>query len=195
MRVGRVTMLLWAGALVAGSMGGCKCGKGGGDSAGGTLDTPPIVITNPEAPALVIDFPPRCRSRDTSLNTFIESTLKVAAQGDYDGFRQLFSMAYTPPSRQEFQRIWEAVEAIKVANVFGFAEVAGGQPAPDKYFLHALVNRRQADRKGRLKLDVVVLVFKETGQWRLGPAPKEVVDLILGADSQPADGPTSAPAR
>ncbi len=188
-------LLLWAGALVAGSTGGCKCGKGGGSTTGGTLDIPPIAVSDPQAPRLVIDYPARCRSRDASLNAFIESTLKVAAQGDYDGFRQLFSMAYRPPSRQEFQRIWEAVEAITVADVLGFVEVAGGQPAPDKYFLHALVDRRQPDRKGRLRLDVVVLVFKEAGQWRLGPAPKEAVDLILESSSQPAGGPASMPAK
>ncbi len=188
MKVGKLMTVLWTAALLVGSADGCKCGKDQGEKPSGPLDTPPIAVSNPQASAPDIVFPARWRSRDAAMNSFIESTLKVAAQGDYDGFRQLFGMANMPPSRQEFQRIWEAVEAITVAGVYGDG------PEPEKYFLHALVKRRQPDRKGRLTLNVVVTVFQEAGQWRLGPAPKEVVDLILESASRPASGPTSGPA-
>jgi hypothetical protein len=180
MKVRNAVSFLWIAALVAGSTGGCKCGKSKGGDSAGTLDSPSLVDANPTTPALTIDFPERWRSRDAVLNAFIESALKTAAEGDYDGFRQLFGTAYTPPPRQEFQHVWEAVSSITVAGLYG------DRPVPEKFFLHAVVDRRQPDRKKRLRLNVVVMVFQEAGRWRLGPAPKEVVDLIVKPASQPS---------
>lgn len=172
--------------MIAGGLGGCKCGKDKGSPTGGGLTSPPITDANPEASPLSIDFPPKWRSQDAAVNAFIESALTVAARGDYDGFRQLFAMLQSPPSRQEFQRVWEAVEAIRVAGLYGDG------PAPEKYYLHALVDRRQPDRKGRSTLNVIVMVFREAGQWRLGPASREVEEVILRAATQPATGPATS---
>jgi len=186
MRTCKLTLLLWMAALIAGGVGGCKCGKDKGGSTTGGLTNPAITEANPEVPPLSIDFPQKWRSQDEAINTFIESALKTAAKGDYDGFRQLFAMVHSPPSRQEFQRVWEAVEAIRVAGLYGDG------PVPQKYYLHALVDRRQPDRKGRLTLNVIVMVFREAGQWRLGPASREVEDVILRAATQPATGPATS---
>ncbi|GEM_PF-782858 len=187
-KIRKRALLLWVVACVVGGMGGCQCGKGDKKStspgpshrAGGEIDG----STKP----LRLDFPEQWRASDQEVNAFVESVLTIAAKGDYDGFRQLFAMTHTPPSRQEFQRAWEAIEGIRVSGLYG------DSPEPEKYYLHAVVDRRSPDGRGRTKLDRVVMLFKEAGRWRLGPAPGEVVDVIVRAASRPATWPASLPA-
>lgn len=187
MKTRSLVILLWLAALAVGATGGCKCGKSAGKVPSGGQGDGTGASDESAIPSPTIEFPQRWRAAEVPVNTFIDSALKVAATGDYDGFRQLFSLSYTPPTRQEFQRVWEAVESIVVTGLYG------DRPKPEKYYLHAVVNRRQADRKGRHKQDVVLMVYKEADQWRLGPASKEVRDLILAAASSPASGAASAP--
>jgi hypothetical protein len=170
-------------------MGGCKCGKQSAATSEDGIETLPIVVTNPDAPAPTVDFPPRWHAKDASLNAFIASALKIAAEGDYEGFRQLFGAAYPPTGRQEFQRVWHAVQDISVAGLYG------DRPDPEKYFLHAVVRRRGEDRKGRRKLDVVVMLYRESDRWRLGPATREIEEAILAASTQPASNPAATEAR
>jgi len=185
MQIHKLALFLWVVACIVGSAGGCKCGKSDRKPPSGGSGQQPITQADSGAQPLKLDFPEKWRASDQEVNAFVESVLTIAAKGDYDGFRQLFSMTHTPPSRQEFQRVWEAIEGIRVAGLYG------DKPEPEKYYLHAVVDRRGTDGKGQLKLDRVVTVFKEANHWRLGPAPSEAIDLILRAASQPA--PRSAP--
>jgi len=189
MEIFRRALLLWVAACVVGGMVGCKRGKSDQGSSSGGVGHEPTSEADTVTQPLTFDFPAQWRAPDPEVNAFVESVLTIAARGDYDGFRQLFAMAYTPPSRQEFQRAWEAIESIRVAGLYG------DRPGePEKYYLHAVVDRRDPDGKGRLRLDRVMVVFKEANRWRLGPAPGEVIELIVRAASQPATWPASFPA-
>lgn len=189
MEILRRALLLWVAACVVGGMGGCKRGENDKRSSSGGPGHEPASEADAVTQSLKFDFPIRWRASDPEVNAFVESVLTIAAKGDYDGFRQLFAMAYTPPSRQEFQRAWESIESIRVAGLYG------DRPGePEKYYLHAVVDRRDPDGKVRLKLDRVVVVFKEANRWRLGPAPSEVIELIVRAATQPATWPASFPA-
>lgn len=188
MEIRRRALLVWLVACVVGGMGGCKCGKSEKKSTSPDLSHQVSGEAEAGTRPLSLDFPERWRAPDKEVNAFVESVLTIAAKGDYDGFRQLFAMTHTPPSRQEFQRAWEAIEGIRVAGLYG------DRPEPEKYYLHAVVERRSPDGKGRLKVDRVVMVFREAGRWRLGPAPREAVDMIVRAASQPATWPVSFPA-
>ncbi len=175
-----VVKLVCAAAIAAGGMGGCKCRQDVGTGDEPRIETTPIAEEYPDVPTPKIDFPARWHSEDTTLNAFIDHALKVCGEGDYDGFRQLFGTEYTPTGRSDFERAWHAFSDIKVTRLFR------GPQDPPAYYLHVVVRRREPDRKGRRQRDAVVMVFREAGDWRLGPAPKEIVRKVLAASTRPA---------
>ena len=182
MTVNNIVRVAWGVALVAGSMGGCECGEDVLVKTGGRIDRETIAEKDPQAPRPGVVFPKKALTDDTTLNEFITKALEVCHRGDYDGFRQLFGTAYRPPDQRSFERVWAGVRDITVASIRG-----PGRETPPEYYAHAVVRLRQPDRKDRQKRDVVVKVFREAGDWRLGEAPKEIVRKILIASSRPAD--------
>ena len=180
MTVKHVVRLFWVAAIMGGSMGGCRCGQGGGAADGPTIKTPPIGEEDPNAPKPVVDFPKHLHSRDPTLNAFVDYALEVCARGDYDGFRQLFGTAYTPTSRSDFEQRWYAVRDLSVVSLYR------GPQDPPEYYLHVVVRWREPDHKGRAKRDAVVMVYREANEWQLGPAPKEIASKVLAASTRPA---------
>jgi len=181
MIVNKTVTLVWAALLAAGSMGGCECGRDVLVEDGVQLEHEKIIDKAPQAPRPDVVFPRGTLTGEPSLNKFIERALSVCADGDYDGFRRLFGTAYRPPDQADFEERWHGVQGIEIRSV------DLGKEDPPEYYVHALIRLREPDRKGRRKLDAVVRVFREGEAWRLGEAPKEVVERILVAATRPAD--------
>jgi hypothetical protein len=172
--------------LTGGIIGGCECKKGVEETA--TIDMPSISQENPSADRPVVQVPSHCKTKDPVLNQFIQTTLKSCAEGDYDSFRQACSTSFTPPSYDDFKRLWHGVEGITVVSVYQTPEES------PKYFVHATVHLRKPDSRERDKREAVVVIFKEAGDWRMAPPPKEIARKVLLADSQPAPGAATQPA-
>lgn len=187
--LGRLARLSCIVAVVGSSMGGCRCDQSTSTDQGPRIETEKIVEKSPQAPRPEVVFPERWHSTDASVNAFVRQALQVCAEGDYDGFRQLFGTTYTPPDQAEFERVWYAVRQITVAGFYR------GQQDPPEYYLHAVVQYRGPDRKGRTRRDAVVAIFQEAGQWRLAPAPTEVVRKVVAASTRPAHSPSAGDTR
>jgi len=120
------------------------------------------------------------------LNKFIQDALIICHQGDYDAFRQSFGTTYEPPSEVDFIRVWSNVAEIAVERV-----LADPREEFNRYYVLAKVRLRVADKKNRRQRDIPIMVYQEGGQWRLGPAPGEIIDRMRAAMSQPASAPVS----
>ncbi len=178
-----VVRILLAAAAVAGSMGGCECGKEEVGEDHNALDRPTITEENPQVERPNVYFPRDLMTEDVSLNKFVDKALNVCYEGDYDGFRQLFGASYKPPKETNFQAIWTQVRSVQVARI----EQHPGKEPP-VYYLHAVVRLRNPDSKGRTRRDIVIAIFPEAGQWRLGNAPEEVTRFMLGLSGTQASG-------
>ncbi len=178
-RWARAGMLL-ASAVICAS-GGCRCGRepGAGEAE---IDVPDIVAAQPDVDRPRVVFPASLQSDDPSLNEFIRRALGICERGDYDGFRQLFSIRTTPTSQKDFERVWLSVQEITVAGVYA------AKGSPDQFFVHAIVRYRKPDRKGRLTRDAALAVFKESGYWRIGPAPTGIIRKMRAAATQVSPG-------
>jgi len=180
-----VLKIIWIMALAACSIGGCECSRDVAVNPDTQIDLPPLAVENPQEPQPTVLFAPECRQEDATINKFIQDALTICHRGDYDAFRQLFGMAYEPTSESDFKRVWSNVAKIVVHRVHADDK----QDSPRYYVVFAKVRLRTADRENRLERDIPILVFQERGQWRLGPAPSEVIDRIRAAASQPATEP------
>lgn len=174
-----VSGLIVSGLMVAGSMGGCQCGRdvGVGDEERLARDT--IVEKNPQADRPNVNFPPALMTEDVSVNKFIQQALDVCYKGDYDGFRQLFSTSYKPTGQDDFERVWHGVRSIEVVRVEKHP-----RKDPPEYYVHAEVQLRKPDHQGRKRRDVVVMVVDESGEWRLGIAPAEIAKAMIAVENK-----------
>ncbi|MHC4444786.1 MAG: hypothetical protein ACYTF1_11725 [Planctomycetota bacterium] len=158
---------------VAGSMGGCECQRDVLVADGPEIEEPTMVELEPHAQRPMTHFSSDLHTEDVGLNKFVEKALTVCEQGDYDSFRQLFGTAYAPPEKQSFQRVWHNVRDIQVGKLLSARSNA------ELYYLHAVIRFRETDQKERTNRDLVLTIFKEEGDWRLGTASKEISNRIL----------------
>ncbi|UCD27855.1 MAG: hypothetical protein JSV03_12215 [Planctomycetota bacterium] len=169
---------LWAAFLIAGIMGGCECQRDVLVDEGPEIERPTMAEINPHAERPYTHFPSDLHTQDVSLNKFIEKALTICEEGDYDSFRQLFGTAYTPTEQKAFERVWHNVRDIRVINL------KSDKKKQKVYYLHAVVRLRKPDKKERQRGDLVIIIFKEAENWRLGPAPKEIVNQVLEIDEE-----------
>jgi len=187
MRTHSLLRMLWAAALVGFLTGGCRCSRDAAVDDGPEINKKPIIEEEPEAPRPGVLFPSHLRQPDPTLNAFVEQVLTICYQGDYDAFRQLFGTSYQPTGEVEFRRVWHGVRSVEVIRI-----QAGPQKEPH-YYLLAKVQLRAPDRRGRRERSVPVMVYKEGGQWRVGPPPQGVIDELRALETQPASGPATRP--
>ena len=173
-----MVILVWLVLVITGSMGGCECQRDVMVDDGPQIERPTMAEIDPHAERPYTQFSSDLRTDDVSLNKFVERALKICEEGDYDAFRQLFGTTYTPTEQKAFERVWHNVRDIRVGSL-NF-----GKNDSNVYYLHAMVRLRKPDRKKRQERDIVVTIFKEAGDWHLGPAPKEVVEKVLEINQQ-----------
>ncbi len=166
--------------VVAGNMGGCEC-RGTGEEDQAVIDQESLTKVDPEAKKPLTYYSPSAQVDDKSLNAFILRALKACEEGDYDAFRLLFGVAYTPPELEAFRRVWHGVKEIRIKRVFADQDEDDGR---ERYFAYGRVKYRQPDNRGRLERPFVLMVFKENEEWRMGLPSREVIARIRQAVSQ-----------
>ena len=172
--ISRIIVRLVSGMLVVtGSMGGCECQRDVLVEEGPVIEQPSMVEMDPRAERPRTHFSSDLHTEDVSLNKFIEKALTVCENGDYDSFRQLFGTAYTPTEKKSFERVWRNVRDIQIG------KLGSEKQNSDVYYLHAVVQFREPDSQERTKRDLVLTIFKEAGEWKLGPASKEIINKVL----------------
>lgn len=172
--------LTWVLATVG---AGCR---GSAENTEAEIDVVPLSHADPSAERPSVKFPPACQQADQALNAFVVRVLEVCEQGDYDGFCQFLGTTERPPTQEAFKRLWGGIREIEVKSV---RATEGEKP---QYFVHAIARLRKPDSEQRTERDIVIRIYRETDEWRISGAPKEITRKIIAADSQPASGPAGA---
>jgi len=189
MTIKHIFRIIWGMLLTSCIMGGCECQRDVIVDEGPTIDKPALADVNPQVERPYTHFPSELHTEDLGLNRFVENALKTCEKGDYDAFRQLFGTSYTPTEYEAFDRVWRNVGEIRVKGL------GTDKTKTDSYYLYAVVKLRKADDKDRVRRDAVLTIFKESGEWRLGPAPKEIVQKVLGNNQEAPNGRKSATSK
>jgi hypothetical protein len=153
----------------------------------------PTPSPTPEAVGL-LDFPTELRADDPTVNEFLIQAIQTCVDQDYDAFRLLWSAREEPISEQEFKRGWQANPKVYIKDL----RKGPTEEGEEFYAVRALV-RLDPDMVPEPERDIVMLLVKEGGKWRLAAAPRNVVKFMKGnangASDETADeaNPPSGP--
>lgn len=134
-----------------------------------------------------VDFPASLRVADESVNKAIDRAIEACFSGDYEAFRLLWSIRQNPPfTEQEFRFALKGGARVTVNRLQKFR-------TPEREVIYAVAGRVelfQPDIPNPVR-DVILLLVKESGQWRLAVAPGYVRKALENMDrSENADEET-----
>lgn len=131
------------------------------------------------SPASLVLFPPEVQADDPAVNAFIRKAINICVTKDetgkpnYDAFRLLWSALEEPLGEQEFLRGFAATQKVTILDVMK------RRTADDEivYLVHCLVelDPEQVPEPTR---DIVMLLRKENGQWRVATPPRKEVQAL-----------------
>lgn len=143
----------------------------GGTTGGGANDK------SRGLPRAELIFPADVRCDDDAVNRFVEDALSKAAGHDYEAFRGTWMTMDEPYAREQFERGWKSLRAIRVGLVqkirdpsdqsIGYAVYAVAELDPSEL---------PPDQPSRRR--VVLEVRKELDQWRLAH-PRDAVRAAI----------------
>jgi hypothetical protein len=146
---------------------------------------PEAAAPAPSTPGVTIDFPAELQPEDTEVTAFIRRVIETCNGGDYDAFRLLWSAKDDPFPRDAFERGWRAVQQVTIRDVQKLRRKAEGDVV---YGVHAsVVLDGSVPEPTR---EVVLLLVREMGQWRLARAPAALRKRFLGEDAEQESAPT-----
>lgn len=156
--------------------------------------------TAPSRREAVVEFPVEMQPDDPSVVAFVRQVVDTCVSGEYDAFRLLWSAREDPYPRDAFERGWRAVQRVTFVNVEKFRRRAEGDIA---YGVRARVELD--DSVSEPRRDVVFLIIREAGEWRLARPPAGLSEQLAGtpgaasdeagAATQPASRPAEPPDR
>ena len=156
------------------------CASGCDTSSSDAPDSAQAVSAALQKPAQVLIFPESMQVEDESVNAFVKKAMAACAKGDYGAFRLLWSARQEPLPQAEFDAGWKAVQAIRIRSLdhirMAVKSETGDEDLRDHYVFVAEVQfdpQRPAGRKEPTR-QVVLLMGKEQGQWRLARAPEKI---------------------
>jgi hypothetical protein len=189
--------ILFAALLAAGGAAGCRDRSSAADTQ--PSDAEEVDRINPrgaEPPEVI--FPAALRTDDESLNRFIDSVLGFCVKGEYGSYRLAVGSQYEPLPRKNFERAWRAVKEVRIRKILRVYEPTTRAADPSRtdvreelkhpiYCVHGTITLRDTQRTRPVR-EVVVLLIKEHGEWRLGPpAPLAVKHRIMGMEAPAGD--------
>lgn len=181
-------------ALLIAAVAACtSCGRE--DAPPGPTKPEPTALTATPQPALkkrpTYTIPRELLNEHAEVGRFVIQFLETCYAGDYQGYRNLVGRAFNPESEERFRTIYEAIESIVLDSI----EVVDVSDIPPPAYLvissvtfdpeHTVSLRRPHRR-------LAILVFREEGEWRMGPAPPR---FQPAEDLEPQDPARSAPAE
>lgn len=153
-----------------------------------------MIRTGDEPPPNIV-FPDAQRAEDPTVNEFLQGLMTSCAKGDYMAYRLAVASQYDPLPRANFERVWHAIKEVRIRRLMRVAgpSTRAADSAPDAgpkgpiYGVHATVTMRD-ERRAKAVREVVVLLVREAGEWKLGPpAPASVKYEIMGIQSPAGD--------
>lgn len=138
----------------------------------------PSPSSSPSAVKGQIDFPTSLRVADESVNEAIDRAIAACFSGDYEAFRLLWSIRQNPPfTEQEFKIALKGGANVTVNRVQKFRTI-------EREVIYAVAGRVelfQPDIPNPVR-DVILMLVKESGQWRLTIAPGFVRKALENLD-------------
>jgi hypothetical protein len=133
----------------------------------------------------VLDFPTHMRVEDPSVNDFVGRAMAVAAAGEYEPFRLLWTARHEPMSRDQYEEGWQATRQIRVRALepaFLVPKEDSNTPGENEkvYLILAEVRldpKHPAARR-EPKREAVLMIVREQGRWRLAQPLEPMRDWI-----------------
>ncbi len=129
----------------------------------------------------LIDFPAELRAEDPSVNEFILNAIQTCMAEDYEAFRLLWSGLEEPISEQEFRRGFRATRKVTILHLLQRRTREGDIV----YIVHSLVEL-DPNEVPEPERDIVLLLRKESGKWRVARAPREEAKALKALLSRDA---------
>jgi hypothetical protein len=157
--------------FTVGMMGGLLLGCDRGESSppADIPETPEPTAKAPP-PLTALTFPAELRASYPKVSTFLDEILGAWLAGDYEGYRRLVSRAYAPEPRDRFEAIRDVTEAVTVESIEPVETTQLPNPAY-RVVLSAELSAEHQARRGEKRRKLAIVVFKESGQWRMATAP------------------------
>ncbi len=131
-------------------------------------------------------FAPGLAEAHPEVAAFLRGFLETCLARDYEGYRRMLSTSATPDSRERFEALFNALEAITIDAIEPRADASleDGRAFVVRWTVDIDPTTPLGQRRARRH--VAALVHRELGIWRIRPAPGE---------KRSADGaaPASAP--
>lgn len=129
---------------------------------------------------------------------FVDQFLATCLVGDYARYRTLVSRRQSPESRERFAAIYHAIESVLVESIERVDHELPSVPSPAYLVISAVKVRKDAVKsRAGLNRRIAIIVFKESGEWRMIPAPTDFQPLpddpSIPTSSAPTTEPTSLP--
>jgi len=151
---------------------GCERSQRGLDGVKATPSASPVGVQSQ------VEFPASLRVDDESVNKAIDRAIEACFSGDYEAFRLLWSIRQNPPfTEQEFRIALKGGAKVTVNRLQKFR-------TPEREVIYAVAGRVelfQPDIPNPVR-DVILLLVKESGQWRLAIAPGYVRKALENMD-------------
>lgn len=133
----------------------------------------------------VFEFPESVRSYDTTLNRFVDHFARVCVTGDYSVFRLLWTRHDNPARPDRFEAVFHAINDVRILAL----EKLPIDHVPDHPDLRGPVYIMLAEYDLEPYADpeklgprrIRLAIAKEEGQWRIGPIPGELRELLEAA--------------
>lgn len=152
-----------------------------------TAQEPQIHLPH-DRPPPQFEFPAEVRSRNESLNRFIEDLREICQRGEYRRYRLAVSRRVDPLSEEQFRAAWLGTAKVRIEAIRRLPDTPD-LPEGGYGVLVRVIPRENSEFFIGERL-IGVLVFQEDGRWVTAPAPPEVRDalrrLVAPESTQPA---------
>lgn len=134
------------------------------------------------------DFPESVRTFDTTLNRFVDRFARVCVQGDYAGFRLMYTDRDRPAPPDTFFNMFHAVKEVHIRAIEPIP-ASPGIDGPAHILLAEYTLEPYADPDKTGPRSIRLAITREDGQWRIGPIPGPLLrrlDAAMRTTTAPA---------
>jgi hypothetical protein len=144
----------------------------------------------PDEKPPTFEFPDSLRSKNDSLNKFLDEFRSICERGEYERYRLAVSRQVEPIEEGRFENIWHAVAHVRIELIKRLPEMKEW-PSP-AYAVLAKVTLKDEYVKDEPQRYVTIVSFQEEGEWVFTPAPDERIHRAMRAALRKAEAERSS---
>ena len=132
------------------------------------------------------EFPESLRSKNESLNRFLDEFRGICQRGEYERYRLAVTRQIEPIHERRFENIWHAVAHVRIELIKRLPAEIEELPAP-AYAVLAKVTLREEYVREDPDRYVTIVAFREEGEWVFAPSPDERIHDAMRAALRKAE--------